>query len=671
VLASPRDRSSRRRRLDLAWERFVQHGELADVRPEIARSWTRAREVYGIDPALARAPLAPVDDLAARRERDDTWEVAEPILAEFSARLRGTGHALAFFDAAGVMLSIGGDADTIAAVQEINLCPGASWREEVAGTNGSGTSLVEHRATEVFASEHFVAAWQRWTSVGAPIAAPRRGELAGLIELTGSWDAPEPQGLVAATAIAALVEERLGARQHLRDEVIRYALRAARGSGDALLAVDARGRVLQANGAARGRLSLEDGELPRAARERLVAALRASDAASDEDLVVEWPGAAASPGAACSIVTHGGRPIGALLRVAAPPARPIHAGAPARARPSARYGFEAILGASPRLRGAVGLAEIAARNDLPVVLHGESGTGKELFAHGIHGASVRAAAPLVVVNCGAIPAALVEAELFGYEPGTFTGGQREGKAGKLEEAHGGTLFLDEVSELPPQAQTALLRAVQECEVVRLGGSKPRRVDVRIVSATNRRLTDEVNAGRFRQDLFFRLNVLHIDIPPLRERAADVPLLARAFLADAEERLGRSGLALSREAVAALEAHAWRGNVRELRNVILRAAAVAAGSVIEPSDLALFGRGTPIAPARAPVVLHAPPGAAPPGGAAEPRRDAAPGAEPEGPERDELVAALDACGWNIARTATTLGVSRQALYRRLRRFGITR
>ena len=670
MLASPRDRSSRRRQLDLAWERFLQRGELADVRPEIARSWTRAREVYGIDPTLARAPLAPGDDLAARRDRDDTWEVAEPVLAEFSARLRSTGHVLAFFDAAGVMLCLGGDADTIAAVQEINLCPGASWREDVAGTNGSGTSLVERRATEVFASEHFVAAWQRWTSVGAPIAMPG-GELAGLVELTGAWVAPEPQGLVAATAIAALVEERLRARQHLRDEVIRYALRAARGSGDALLAVDARGRVLQANDAARGRLSLEGGALPRAARERLVAALRASDAAADEDLLVEWPGAAASPGAACSIVTHGGRPIGALLRVAAPPTRAIRAGAPARGRPSARYGFEAILGASPRLRGAVGLAEIAARNDLPVVLHGESGTGKELFAHGIHGASARAAGPLVVVNCGAIPAALVEAELFGYEPGTFTGGQREGKAGKLEEAHGGTLFLDEVSELPPQAQTALLRAVQECEVVRLGGSKPRRIDVRIVSATNRRLTDEVALGRFRQDLFFRLNVLHVDIPPLRERREDVALLARAFLEEAEERLGRSGLALSPAAIAALEAHGWPGNVRELRNVILRAAAVAAGSVIEPGDLALFGRGTPIAPGRAPAVPHAPPSAAPSGGTAEPRRDAAPGAEPEGPERDELVAALDACGWNIARTATTLGVSRQALYRRLRRFGITR
>lgn len=349
-----------------------------------------------------------------------------------------------------------------------------------------------------------------------------------------------------------------------------------------------------------------------------------------------------------------------------------------RQRLTTRYAFDEILGGSLRLRAAVHLAEIAARNDLPTVLHGESGTGKELFAHGIHGAGARAQAPFVAVNCGAIPAALIESELFGYEAGTFTGGQREGKAGKLEEAHGGTLFLDEVSELPQQAQTALLRVLQEGEVVRLGGSAPRRVDVRVVAATNRRLSDEVGAGRFRQDLFFRLNVLHIDIPPLRDRPEDVPALARAFLTEAEERIGRSGLALSEPALALLAAHPWPGNVRELKNVMMRAAAVATGDVLEPAHLKLsqLHRGGAPAPppsedrrdvaaaaAPSPTRIRPP---SEPGG-----RDEASGGEAEGPGRDELVTALEACGWNIARTATTLGVSRMTLYRRLRKFGITR
>jgi transcriptional regulator with PAS, ATPase and Fis domain len=260
------------------------------------------------------------------------------------------------------------------------------------------------------------------------------------------------------------------------------------------------------------------------------------------------------------------------------------------------------------------------------------------------------------VNSGAIPAPLVEAELFGYEPGAFTGAQREGRAGKIEEANGGTLFLDEVSELSLQAQTALLRAVQESEVVRVGGVAPRQVDVRIVAATNRQLAGEVAAGRFRQDLFFRLNVLAIDIPALRDRIDDVPVLASAFLAETEAKIGRTGLELSEDAVDALARHRWPGNVRELRNVILRAGAVATSSRIQRGDLNL----TPLAPPARPLEDRAAAGA--------PAASAGEGAEPE---RDELVATLERCRWNIARTATSLGVSRMTLYRRLRKLGITR
>jgi transcriptional regulator with PAS, ATPase and Fis domain len=412
-----------------------------------------------------------------------------------------------------------------------------------------------------------------------------------------------------------------------------------------------------ASEAARRRLGV-DGELPDDLAARVAALLRAG--AAQEEVAIEWPGAGDDRRRVlCAPVGHGGRAVGAVLRVVpGAAARPSRAAARPRS-PAARYGLEDVLGGSERLRAALELARVAARNDLPVVLHGESGTGKELFAHGIHAESARGEGPFVTVNCGAIPAPLVEAELFGYEAGTFTGAAREGRAGKLEEAHGGTLFLDEVSELAPAAQTAILRALQESEVVRVGGYAPRRVDARIVAATNRRLWDEVAAGRFREDLFFRLNVLSIDIPALRDRAGDVPVLASAFLAEAESKIGRAGLELSAEAMDALARHPWPGNARELRNVILRAAATARGARIAAEDLQL----TPVR-----AVASAP---------AASREDAAPAAlaarpgEPPEPERDELVAALDACGWNIARTATTLGVSRMTLYRRLRRFGITR
>jgi len=243
----------------------------------------------------------------------------------------------------------------------------------------------------------------------------------------------------------------------------------------------------------------------------------------------------------------------------------------------------------------------------------------------------------------------VEAELFGYEAGSFTGARREGKPGRFEDAHSGTLFLDEVSELSAQAQTALLRVLQENEVVRLGGSSPRRVDVRVVAATNRPLEGEVQARRFRRDLYYRLHVFSIAIPPLRERGDDVSLLAQAFLAEAQAELKRRGMTLAPAAMAVLRGCDWPGNVRELRNVIVRAVATAKGPCITAEDLGLE---------------RCSPGEA---------REASGGLRESvlASERGALAAALDQCAWNLSRAAQQLGVSRMTLYRRMRKCGISR
>jgi len=245
--------------------------------------------------------------------------------------------------------------------------------------------------------------------------------------------------------------------------------------------------------------------------------------------------------------------------------------------------FPRILGANRNLRQVLDVAARVATTSATVLITGETGTGKELVAQGIHALSKRSAGPLICVNCGAIPTGLAEAELFGHERGAFTGAI-DARAGRFESAHGGTIFLDEVGELPLDLQVKLLRVLQEREVQRVGSVRPRRVDVRIIAATNRRLSDEMRDGRFREDLYYRVATVEIELPSLRQRRDDLPVLAAHLLDRACHEFGRDLKGFTAEALAALCRYSWPGNVRELRNVIERAVLLADGDWIDAEDL---------------------------------------------------------------------------------------
>ena len=251
-----------------------------------------------------------------------------------------------------------------------------------------------------------------------------------------------------------------------------------------------------------------------------------------------------------------------------------------------RLTFADIITRSEAMRGMLRMAEKAAGSAIPVLIEGESGVGKELIARAIHGSSERATRPFVAVNCGAIPDNLVESILFGHEKGAFTGAT-ERHAGKFVEASGGTLFLDEVSELPQAAQVKLLRALQEGEVEAVGGRKPIKVDVRIISATNRNLLERAKAGHFREDLFYRLHVLPLTVPPLRTRREDIPHLTRHFLARFRAEENRDVAAVSADALTALASFGWPGNVRQLENAIYRAVVMSERSELGLSDFPLL------------------------------------------------------------------------------------
>jgi two-component system, NtrC family, response regulator AtoC len=250
---------------------------------------------------------------------------------------------------------------------------------------------------------------------------------------------------------------------------------------------------------------------------------------------------------------------------------------------SLRPSGDAIVGRSAVMRTALEVARKVARHPATVLITGESGTGKELVARLIHRESPRADGPFVAVNCGAIPEALLESELFGHEKGAFTGATRD-KPGLFEEAHDGTLLLDEIGELPSALQVKLLRALQEGEVRRVGATVPTAFDVRVIAATNRDLQADVASGRFRGDLFYRINVVAIALPPLRERPEDVPELARFFLERHAARMGLTARGISPAAMRTLAEHSWPGNVRELEHAIERALVMTGGDAIEPSDL---------------------------------------------------------------------------------------
>lgn len=251
----------------------------------------------------------------------------------------------------------------------------------------------------------------------------------------------------------------------------------------------------------------------------------------------------------------------------------------------ARYHFENILGSSPAIRTAIHQAQRFARVDSNILLYGETGTGKELFAQSIHNESERANGPFVAVNCAAIPENLMESELFGYESGAFTGASKTGKEGLFEAAHEGTIFLDEVSEIPLTLQSRLLRVIQEREVRRIGANRVIPINVRIICATNRNLLDMIRQGRFREDLYYRLKVLSVQLPPLRDRGDDITMIMQHYLNYYTRKFGKEQIALSADAAGMLRSYSWPGNIREIRNISEQLAVLCENSSIDAPDVA--------------------------------------------------------------------------------------
>lgn len=305
-----------------------------------------------------------------------------------------------------------------------------------------------------------------------------------------------------------------------------------------------------------------------------------------------------------------------------------------------------IIGRSRRMQDLLAEVDRVADKPVSVLITGETGTGKELIARALHYNGARSEGPFIALNCTAIPETLLESELFGIEKGVATGIDR--RAGRIEQAHGGTLFLDEIGDMPLTSQAKILRVLEDREVVRLGARKPIAVDIRIVTATNKNLKEETARGRFREDLYFRINVVHLHIPPLRQRPEDIPLLLRSFLDLSVRKMGRSPMEFSPEAMECMKRYSWPGNVRELENEVERVVALASSRTILPEDLSRAvreGGGPGILPAAS-------------------KKEGLQAAE-----KNVIISTLAEEGGNRTRTARRLGISREGLRKKMIRYGI--
>ena len=664
------------------WELAVTGGLTPDrVRTVVKRSWHRSREA-AVRPDLRSAPMVlATDDLLSTRERLDWLPMASRALTQLHGSY-GVGHVLTMFDADGRMVNADGDPRALEGLAEINFRPGGCWHEGIVGTNGPGTALATRAPVHIVGAEHFCESWQQWHCAAVPLRDQVTGRVLGALDISGPRQGAHPHTLDLIVALGVAVEQMLAARDVERRYLVVHKLLelSSRHAGDGFVAIDRAGTVLFAQGNVPDAISAQ-GLLPDSFRRLLVHVMQVTRDSGLVELSARDLSEPLARGATMQVVCDGITPIGAVVRFSRPaselgsrrelvrgvardvardllrearrePLRDSHRDARSEhpsGRPGTqtRYAFADLVGNSAALAAASRVAEIAASNTLPVFITGESGTGKELFAQAIHAASARRTQPFVAVNCAALPRDLLEAELFGYVGGAFSGARREGHAGYVVAAEGGTLFLDEIAELTPAAQAALLRVLQEGEVTAVGSTQRRRVNVRVIAATNRPIASSLADGALREDLFYRLDVLRLELPPLRERAGDVALLARSFVAATCVALGKPPCTLLPDAVAALSAYHWPGNVRELENVLRRVVAMAPGLSLSAADLPEHVRR---AAKRADL------------------RPTPPVGPPVDAERERTLTAVRNAR-TMLEAARTLGITRSTLYRRLERYGV--
>ncbi len=631
----------------------------------VLHSWQSSKRA-GIDPDDATPVPVLAPHVFSARVRDNALlrQCSLPTLGLLQEAARGTDFLVVLSDASGCVLHIMGDEGIKARAAENNYMAGAMRDCDHAGTNAISLCLDERRPVQMTGCAHFKVMHHDWTCSSAPIFGAG-GELMGVCTLSGPKGTQQLHTLGLVTAAAAsingLIREASLNEENSRLSAMVETIHSSLSEG--IVALDSRGVILNMNPSACRMLELSAAEglgrnfidLTRP-DEGFIPLLTANAAHEGREVTLSLP--AGQRQFICRLTGLVKPMEGVLLSLSE---KQAFLDVSRRVRGHvAKFTFADIIGDSPALRRQITLARMAACGAERVIIAGESGTGKELVAQAMHNAGPRRKEPFVPISCPTLPSELVEAELFGHERGAFTGVRREGMAGKLELAHGGTLFLDEINSLPVAAQAKLLRAIQEREIVRVGGTKPIPVDVFIIAASNTDFSEAIRRGEFREDLYHRLNEVELVIPPLRSRMEDLePLCAHILRRIAREK-GRKILSLAPCALNALHDHAWPGNIRELENALKHASLLAYWEqTAAPAILREFlPRNVLESSPRAAAEDIAFPG---------PARDGWPAEGSLGLREHSLHllrAAIERHGGNMSAAARSLGISRSTLYRKL-------
>lgn len=648
-----------------AWETYTARGVLKMelIRTVIADSWIRSRR-YGVDPLSQKVEVSlSLEELKKRYNQFMALiQITKPFMSSLYKLVGNEGLIVRLTDKDGYVLECIGDQDLVKTYGNLSMYKGCNTKEEVIGTNAIGTALAIDGPIQVFGAEHYCKQFHNWTSSACPIR-NEDGGILGILSMTGPSSNVHPHtlGMVVATAEAIGNEIKLERTNKRLDVANKHFYAIMESISEGLICVNSKGTVMDINLFARRMLALKEEEiigksitciLDDIHESKLLDMIHNGKKYEEEELHFK---SEKRKRISCIVnVTpikgqDSSEVEGTVFTFRA--SKKVHSLVNKIVGAEAIYTFEDILGESKLTKEAIKIASIAANTDTTVLLLGESGVGKEMFAQAIHNESIRRKRPFVFLNCGAIPRDLVASELFGYVEGAFTGAKRGGHPGKFELADKGTIFLDEIGDMPLDAQVNLLRVLENKAVVRVGGHDVIPTDVRVIAATHKDLLREVEKGNFRSDLYYRLNVMPIQIPTLRERKEDIKIFIDYFVDKFSRRMGKEIQGVHHSFYKAMIRYDWPGNVRELQNVMELVMNMVGDKVnIGYEDLPSYMRSGEFMKEQRQGV----------------KNDAFDLAEVE---KNTILKAIDHGGGNIAMTARLLGIGRSTLYRKIEKYSM--